>query len=108
MPLLAWERRISRCTFSSGPRFMIHKSNRLIAATARAERMLDLAPSFGIDLYDLELVRRRLVDHEAEHERSSGPSKRRGLEKLIEADIEILASAYKKLEAAAFGGPAAR
>jgi hypothetical protein len=83
-------------------------ANRLAAATAKAERMLAAAPIVGIDLYDLELVRRRLARHEANYNHTSRPSKRQELVRLMDEEIGTLASAYKKLEAAAFGRSATR
>jgi len=73
---------------------------RLSVATAKAEAMLNMASHAGIDLDDLERVRRRLVRHEHEYDRSAEPLKRREVVRLIEADIEILAAGYKKLAAA--------
>ena len=74
--------------------------NRLSAATARANRMLDAAPRAGVDLDNLERARRRLDDHAAEYERTRMPLRRREIVKLIGADVSVLATGYKKLEAA--------
>jgi len=78
-------------------------ARRIADAISKAERMLAAAPSVGFDLYDLELVRRLLAVHEAEYTRTAKPSKRRELVRLMDEEIGTLASAYKKLEAAAFG-----
>jgi hypothetical protein len=75
-------------------------SARGAAATARLEKMLVAAPSVGIDLFDLECVRRRLAENETELLRTGSSRRRTTLESLIEADIEILITGYKKLEAA--------
>jgi hypothetical protein len=45
-------------------------TRKLAAATARVEKMLNAAPFVGIDLFDLELIRRRLIDREAERARA--------------------------------------
>jgi hypothetical protein len=70
------------------------------AATARVEKMVNAAPSVGVNLFDLELVRRRLNDHEAELLRTASIRRRKVLERVIAADAELLVSGYKKLEAA--------
>jgi hypothetical protein len=72
---------------------------RFAAATAKAEKMIDAAPRAGVDLDDLERARRRLADHEREYDRTSEPSKRRALARLMDAEIGRLASAYKQLAA---------
>lgn len=82
---------------------VIDLTTRLAAATAHAEAMLAAAPRVGIDLYALELVRRRLVSHEHEYDRAVEPSKRRELARLMSEEIGKLASAYKKLASAADG-----
>ncbi len=79
---------------------------RLSAATARAEAMLDAAPRAGVSLDDLEHARRRLIGHEREYDRAGTSSKRADLVKRMAEDIGVLASGFKKLEAAAFGRPA--
>jgi hypothetical protein len=73
---------------------------RLAAVTARAEAMLNAAPRVGVDLSKMNEVRRRLARHEHEYDRTRMPARRTELVRLMEADVEILAAAYRKLEAA--------
>jgi hypothetical protein len=76
---------------------------RLAAATARAEAMLNVASQVGVDLRKMNEVRRRLIEHEHEYDRAVTSSRRAELVRLIAADIEILAGAYKRLEATVHG-----
>jgi hypothetical protein len=80
---------------------------RFAAATARAEALLNAAPRAGVDLDDLERIRRRLVAHEREYDRTRVPARRGEIVKLMDREIEILAGAYKKLEVAVVNGGAA-
>jgi len=94
---------VPRCliTFTGNPTYTSKA-----AATAKAGRLLAAAPSVGVDLFDLERVRRRLVDHEAEYERTPEPLRRRKLVQLMDEEIGTLALAYKKLEGSGLRGPA--
>jgi|HubBroStandDraft_1064217.scaffolds.fasta_scaffold02693_4 hypothetical protein len=67
----------------------------------RAERLLAAADRAGVNLAEMENVRRRLVGRE--HERWTTPAcpRRTELERLIFEDIETLCRDYLKLHAAA-------
>lgn len=65
-------------------------------ATARAETMLALAPHVGMNLDLLELLRRRFDVHLSMLD-AAEPARRAELEKLMVADFDELATAYKKL-----------
>jgi hypothetical protein len=67
--------------------------------------MLAVAPFAGVDLDDLERLRRRLAFHDAEYDRKGGPSRRAELVRLMDEEMGKLASAYKKLELAVAGRP---
>jgi hypothetical protein len=81
---------------------VIDLSTRHAEGTARAKAMLDAAPRAGVDLRAMNDARRRLNDHAAEYDRTrtSRAWRRRELEKLIEADTELLVEGFKKLAAA--------
>ena len=67
-------------------------------AVASAETMLALAEFVGVDLLELEQIRRRLVAHEHElGHLGLQPARRRELRMVIEQDIDDLAVAYKRL-----------
>jgi hypothetical protein len=65
------------------------------------ERLLAAGPTAGVDLDELEQVRRQLVAHEREHDRLGPGHLRAELELAIEADIHVLCVAYLRLQAAA-------
>jgi hypothetical protein len=73
---------------------------RLSAATVRTEALLNVSGAVGVELFELEVVRRRLVDHGREYERIRVPLRRREIVKLIKADVSVFATGYKKLEPA--------
>jgi hypothetical protein len=66
-------------------------------AISKIERMLALAPER--DLWILELVRRRLLAHEAERQRT-WPSRRTKLDALVAEDLERPCEGFKRLERA--------
>lgn len=82
------------------PRVNDHELPRIETPTAHVEKMFAAVPPVGIDLLDLELIRRRLAANETELLRTASSRRRTTLEKLVETDIEILIEGYKKLEAA--------
>jgi hypothetical protein len=60
--------------------------------------MLALAGFTYVDLDELEAARRRLTAHEAQYDRALiGSSRRMDMERLMAEDIDILATAYKRL-----------
>jgi hypothetical protein len=69
-------------------------------ATLKIERLLDAADLIGVDLFDLELVRRRLVAHEAERERTWPSRRRRELDELVAQELETLCEGFVKLKRA--------
>ena len=75
------------------------------AVTLKAERMLAAAPTVGIDLHEIELVRRRLSVHEIEHWRTRPSPRRVELEAAIAADIDWLCKKFVLLKVAVGGVP---
>jgi hypothetical protein len=61
----------------------------------------------GVDLDVLEVVRRRLADHEREYDASFGWARRNELALLIEDDVAELAGAFKRMARAVGRGGAA-
>ena len=62
--------------------------------------MLALAQLLGISLVNLEAARRRLAAHERDYDGSFGATRRAELARAMNAEVEILAAAYKQLAAA--------
>ena len=66
-----------------------------LRTTTNADTLRALAPHLGIDLDELEVVRRRVETHEAELDTAPGTLRRNELEGLIAKDIDQLAEAYR-------------
>jgi hypothetical protein len=65
--------------------------------TAKIEKMLAAAEEMGVDIFNLELTRRRLVAHGAERQ-DLGPSPRRTeLDELMGKDIDDLRNEFNAL-----------
>jgi hypothetical protein len=68
---------------------------------AKAEAMIAIAPSIGIDVRDLAQVHHRLTCHEQERLRTPPSPSRVKLDATIEAELETLCQAFLVLERAA-------
>ncbi len=62
--------------------------------------MLNVAPRAGVDLREMNEVRRQLACHEREYDRTRSARQRVRVVWLMAEEIGVLAIAYKKLEAA--------
>jgi hypothetical protein len=70
------------------------------AATAKAATMLAIAEYVGVDLDEMNDVRRRLAEHEAMFEATLASSRRAELAKLVALDVAELADAFKRMKRA--------
>jgi hypothetical protein len=70
------------------------------AVVAAVERLFAAAPAAGVDLFEVELARRRLVESERECQ-GLGRGRRRELERLMLADTEFICVAILAMEQAA-------
>jgi hypothetical protein len=74
-----------------------------LAATSKVDAMFVAAEKIGLDLSDLELVRRRLATHEAERRWTRPSPRRTELDALIARDLDVLCGVFVKLRSE--GGP---